>query len=263
MGVAEAGVSTAQPPIVVSYGGGTNSTAVLVLMKQRGERPALIMFADTGDEKPETYRHIELMQGWCRDNGFPQIERIKNDLPQGVVDGSLYNQCIRLGTMPSKAFGLSSCSMKWKVEPQYKFLRRWMATFDVQFVRHFVGFDADERHRADKPTLPREFERAEFPLIEADWGREECVAAIDAEGLPRPGKSSCWHCPSSKKAEVLWLKETHPDLYAKAIFMESVAIAGVGQAPEARVAGLGRHWNWRTFAGDDIATPEPCGACAL
>ena len=247
-------------PIVLSYGGGTNSTAILILMKRQGLRPALTMFADTGDEKPETYTHLDVMQEWCKANGFPPITVVRNELPKGIEDGSLYGQCMRLGTMPSKVFGKSSCSMKWKVEPQYKFLKRWMVENNVPFVRHFVGYDADEVHRSTKPKPERDFEVAVYPLIEADWGRDECIEAIDAEGLPRPGKSACFMCPSSRKPEVAWLKKTHPVLYLKAIAMESRAINGEGQAPRAEVDGLGRHWNWATFAGSDVASPETdCG----
>ena len=35
---------------IVSYGGGTNSTAMLVGLWERGERPDAIVFADTGGE---------------------------------------------------------------------------------------------------------------------------------------------------------------------------------------------------------------------
>lgn len=247
-------------PIVVSYGGGTNSTAVLILMRDRGEVPALIMFADTGDENPHTYEHLAVMQDWCAANGFPPITVVKNALPQGVIDGSLYAESYRLGTLPSKAFGGSNCSLKWKVEPQYRFLKKWMAASGVDYIRHFIGYDADEIHRSQKPVPVRAFESNEYPLIKAGWGRDECVAAIDKEGLPRPGKSACFMCPSSKKPEVKLLAQKYPTLYLKAVALERRALAGEGQAPAARVAGLGRHWNWETFVGGDVGTPEvDCG----
>ena len=44
--------------IVVSYGGGTNSVAMLVGLHERGLRPDAIVFADTGGEKPNTYGHM-------------------------------------------------------------------------------------------------------------------------------------------------------------------------------------------------------------
>lgn len=57
----------------MAYGGGTNSVAMLVGLKERNEKLYAILFADTGGEKPHTYQHIEFMQGWCKENGFPQI----------------------------------------------------------------------------------------------------------------------------------------------------------------------------------------------
>ena len=41
-------------PLVVAYGLGVNSTAMLGEFANRGVRPDLILFADTGGEKPET-----------------------------------------------------------------------------------------------------------------------------------------------------------------------------------------------------------------
>ncbi len=246
--------------IVDSYGGGTNSTAALIGMWERGIRPDLILMADTGDEKPETYEHRDRMQEWLAKVGFPPITMVRNALPQGLIDGSLYNECFRLGTMPSKVFGRSSCSMKWKVEPQLKYLQNWMSEHGLKVVAQAVGYDADEIHRSQKPKPDRSFTKNWYPLIEWDWGRDECVSAIARAGLKQPGKSACFMCPSSRKPEVQWLKQKHPELYSKAIRLEARALAGEGQAPVARVEGLGRHWNWQTFAGSDVAAPEvDCG----
>lgn len=251
----------ATTPLVVSYGGGTNSTAILLGLHEKGlQVPDLIMFADTGDEKPETYEHLQVMQDWCAAHGFPPITLVRNALPQGLKDGSLSGECMRLGTMPSKLFGYSTCSMKWKVEPQLKHLKDWMRETGSVYVRHAIGYDADEIHRSQKRTEVRDFEESWYPLIEWDWGRDECVAAIKRAGLTQPGKSACFMCPSSRKPEVTWLKRTHPALYARAIEMERRALAGEGQAPPARVVGLGRQWNWATFAGSDVGSPETdCG----
>lgn len=247
--------------LINSYGGGTNSTAVLCGMAERGIVPHLSLFADTGDERPEVYDHLEIMQEWCRVMGFPPIIIVRNELPQGLIDGSLYGECLRLGTMPSKTFGYSTCSMKWKVQPQIKYLNEWRQNNNnMPFVHHVIGYDADEIARSEKPIPFRDWEKNRYLLIEWGWGRQECVDAIARFGLPQPGKSACFMCPSSKKHEVVWLKENHPNLYTRAIELERRALAGEGQAPVARVAGLGRHWNWATFAGTDVATPEvDCG----
>ncbi len=255
-----AGLTFIKNALVNSYGGGTNSTAILCGMVERGIIPDLQMFADTGDEKRLTYEHLDVMQQWCEKMGLPPIIVVRNELPQGLIDGSLYGECLRLGTLPSKTFGYSTCSMKWKVQPQQRHLAKWMKDNNVEHVDHVIGYDADEIHRAEKPKPFREWETNRYFLIEWGWGRDECIAAIKRHGLKQPGKSACFMCPSSKKPEVVLLKIDDPLQYKKSIVLERRALAGEGQAPPARVAGLGRHWNWETFAGSDIATPETdCG----
>jgi len=39
---------------VLSFGGGVNSTALLVGLCGRSQAPSLVLFADTGSELPET-----------------------------------------------------------------------------------------------------------------------------------------------------------------------------------------------------------------
>lgn len=61
----------ARQPLVVSYGVGVDSTALLVGLRQRGVVPDAILFADTGSEKPETYRYLPLIDAWLDRIGFP------------------------------------------------------------------------------------------------------------------------------------------------------------------------------------------------
>jgi len=42
----------------------------------------------------------------------------------------------------------------------------------------------------------------QYPLIEWGWYREDCVKAIQSEGMMLPGKSSCFLCPAMKKPEI-------------------------------------------------------------
>jgi hypothetical protein len=54
-----------ETPLVVAYGGGVDSTAMLVGFKQRGVRPNLILMADPGSEKDETYQYFRRsIAGW-------------------------------------------------------------------------------------------------------------------------------------------------------------------------------------------------------
>ena len=49
-------------PLVVAYGLGVDSTAMLIEFADRAIRPDLILFADTGGEKPETYQYLAVLR---------------------------------------------------------------------------------------------------------------------------------------------------------------------------------------------------------
>ena len=52
---------SAPPPVVLAYGIDVDSTALLVELEARGEAPDLVLSADPGAEKPETYAYQEMM----------------------------------------------------------------------------------------------------------------------------------------------------------------------------------------------------------
>lgn len=49
---------------VVSFGGGTNSTAMIIGMYLHKIPIDLILFADTGGEQPHTYEFMETFNEW-------------------------------------------------------------------------------------------------------------------------------------------------------------------------------------------------------
>lgn len=247
---------------IVSYGGGTNSTALLVGLLERGVRPDAITFADTGSEKPHTYDHVSAVNEWCLRAGFPSIETLRGDMPQQVIDVTLERECIRLGKLPAKAYGFSSCSDKWKMEPQRRYNRAFADRHGIEMseITRLIGFDADEHSRVERglAMAHKKPVKEAYPLYDWGWGREECIEAIARAGLPQPGKSACFFCPSAKKPELLELRERYPDLMARALEMERVALAGEGPAPTTTSKGLGRSFNWREWLAqaDELAATE-------
>jgi hypothetical protein len=226
---------------VVSYGAGTNSTAMLIGLHERGDRPDFILFADTGGERPETYRHRDAVSDWCERVGFPRIVTV-------AEDETLEANCLRRNALPGIAYGFKSCSDHYKIRPQ----KRWLKAQGVE-PWFWVGIDAGEAHRA-------KYAETRYPLIEWDWARDECVEAIARAGLRQPGKSACFFCPSSKPREILELGRTHPNLLARARAMEA-------RAELTSVKGLGRSFAWADLVKYSEAqldffghTPEiPCG----
>lgn len=58
---------------VVSFGGGTNSTAMIIGMYLHKIPVDLILFADTGGEQPHTYEFIRVFNAWLDKHGLPKV----------------------------------------------------------------------------------------------------------------------------------------------------------------------------------------------
>jgi len=229
-------------PIIVCFGGGVDSTAMLVALKRQGIRPDLITFADTGSEKPDTYDHVRLMDEWLESVGFPLVTWCqKNTMPSTAYD-DLTGNCIDNETLPSLAFGMKSCSIKWKQGPQdYAVMGcsrgpnkqdphpLWIdaQARGVKPVK-LIGYDngkADIRRSKNLKGSDANFQYV-YPLQQLGWGREDCISAIIEEGLPVPIKSACFFCPASQKWELWWLAGKHPELFLKALKLEHKAMMG-------------------------------------
>jgi len=225
---------------------------MLVEMHKRSITPGLIMFADTGGERPETYDAVAVVDLWCRQRFGIGIEVVRKTY-KGSFEG-LEKNCRRLDMLPSIAYGYKSCSIKYKVEPQNKYANHWPPAVDCWDsggkCEKWIGYDAGEERRAkilsdDKYTY-------RYPLIE--WGifREDCLQICAEAGLPS-AKSSCFFCPSMKRHEIAQLSRDHPDLMRRALEMES-------GAKLTSMKGLGRSFSWKDFlAGNQETESQVCG----
>jgi len=237
---------------IVGYGGGTNSTAMLIGLHRKGIPVDLILFSDTGGEQPHTYEFLPIMERWLLEHEMPKITPVEY-VDQNGDRLTLEDECLRSGTLPAIAYGYKKCSLKHKVGPQDKFCNHYQPCLDVwtqgERVIKFIGFDAGEEQRRDHAIVydivDKKYKK-EYPLIDWGWFREDCVAAIKQEGLPLPGKSSCFFCPSMKRHEIRTLYHTHRDLYDRAIAIENNAKPNL-----ITVKGLGRDWSWQDFVEAD------------
>ena len=227
---------------VLTYGGGTNSTALAIELMNRDISLDLIIFSDTGGEKPGTYKYIAYFSKHLVSRGYPAITIVK----KGGIMETLEEECARKNCLPSIAYGFKTCSHKYKIEPVDKHLNNHIKAREVwksgEKITKFIGFDADEAHRVKDFTDKKYV--VKYPLVEWDMGRKECVESIKREHLMLPGKSACFFCPSSCISEIKALKVQHPDLYDRAVAMED-------NAELTSIAGLGRSFSWKNAAGTD------------
>jgi hypothetical protein len=244
---------------IVSFGGGVNSTAMLIGMILRGERPDAILFADTGGEKPETYDFVATFRDWLAKHDLKLTVitySAKMQSPLGIdfacssLHASLEDDCHNNGTLPSKAFGFGGCSQKWKRYPMDKFVKQFQPAIDAwsrgEKVQRCIGIHAGETRRGKIPDDKMFTYR--FPLREWGWGQQVCEEVIRSVGLSVPSKSACFFCPSMKKREVLELANAHPELFERAVAMERNAKECEGLDV---IKGLGRNWSWESLVKAD------------
>ena len=252
-------------PVVLTYGGGTNSSAILVELIKRGyPAPDLIVFADTGAERPHTYAHIGIMSMYAQNNGYPEILIVKNNQPS--KKGGLYEMCMHYGRLPAVAYGFKSCSYQYKIEPVRKLIEDRLGKKTTYL--KIVGYDSGESRRVSSAAgKETEYQTNWYPLIEWGMGRDECIDSLIGAGVPIAGKSSCFMCPNSRQQEVRDLVRQYPEYKIKIIDLENRAWdASLADGIVPRVVGLGRSWRWTDmlsnvdmFDAPDINADMPCG----
>jgi hypothetical protein len=235
-------------PLIVNFGGGVDSTAILVgltrLVRDGDEsaRPDLVLFADTGGELPATYENVERMSKWLRFRGFPSVTTVSrpSEIKGRVGYTTLEENCLENETLPSEAFGRGACSSKWKHEPMDAFLfgrkrpykQGWLEANGFAGLKptKLIGYDATETKCGKRGKWAKVSEDAvakyRFPLVEWGWTRERCIQEIAREGLPVPVKSACFFCPNQQVEELRAIAEHSPELFLRALVIEQVAHMG-------------------------------------
>jgi hypothetical protein len=184
---------------VLSFGGGVNSTALLFLIKEKGMPLDEIIFADTGNELPETYEIIKQIN--------PTI--VKSELAKDLYDYLWNKQCL-----PSRM--KRDCTSKFKISPIRKYLRNKYGK-DAKFVT-YIGIALEEAHRMR--TSDVKYIENSYPLVDNKIDRNGCIEILKRNGFDNVIKSGCFFCPFTKKAGWIDLKIKHPELMQKAVALE-------------------------------------------
>jgi len=200
-------------PVIWSYGGGTQSVAIAVLVAQgRLPRPDRILMADTSREATETWDYLDNV---IRPLGL-EVEIVGHD--RATVDLFSGNGDVLLPMYTPDGGRLPSyCSNEWKKRP----IERWLRTHGYGVLRPitmWLGISVDEIHRA-KPNSTSWIEN-QWPLLDVPLRRDECRALVAEFGLPQPPRSSCWMCPHRGDEQWKRLRDHYPEDWARAIDLE-------------------------------------------
>jgi hypothetical protein len=210
---------------VISYGGGVQSTALLVLAARAEIDYRTFLFCNVGDdsEHPATLAYVhDVAMPYARANGIELIElhRTRFGEPE-----TLYQRLMRpdrsVGIpvrMSSGAPGNRACTSDFKIKVVAKWLREHGATKDnPATVAMGISLDEFQRMRNDSGIA---YEKLAYPLIDLRLDRSQCAQIIHKAGLPIPPKSSCWFCPFHTLRRWQEMRQDEPDLFWKAAALE-------------------------------------------
>ncbi|MDG7000534.1 MAG: hypothetical protein JRN15_15680 [Nitrososphaerota archaeon] len=178
---------------------------MMIYIIREGMKLDEAIFADTGNELPETYSYIKVARKYMEDFGIHLTTvRVRNN-------DTLLDRCKRRGVIPSQVWRW--CTRDFKIRPIYAYYRNLNAN-----IYQYLGIDYGEAHRMKDSHA--DFVTNLYPLIDAKMNRADCVKIIEDEGLPVPPKSGCYFCPFNSENRWSDLLESHPRLFARSITLE-------------------------------------------
>ena len=189
---------TPNQPVVAAWGMGVDSTALIIEWVARSLPLSVVLTADTGVEREETYAYLPIFQKWMDDHGIEHhvVRYVPKRFKHWPPYFTLLENCLTNATLPSISFGRHSCSSKWKIQPQDQWVANWeparAAWARGERVVKLIGYDsspADTRRYAHREGHISPLYDYHYPLRDWVWDRERCAARIRAEGLPIPIKS--------------------------------------------------------------------------
>lgn len=226
------------PLIVCSYGGGVQSTALLVLAAQGYLPYRTFLFANVGDdsEHPDTLRYVkEVAFDYAAAHGIEihELHRVpKKGIGKGEIE-TLRGRLMRDGSrslpipvrMSNGAPGTRACTADFKIRVVGRWLREHGANATAP-ARVAIGISTDEYERATS-RRSEPYEIPEYPLLTLEHrlaphgaSRADCRAIIADAGLPIPGKSSCYFCPFHRPRVFADMARREPDLFADCVHIE-------------------------------------------
>jgi hypothetical protein len=191
---------------LLAYGGGVNSTALVVLLVEKFEWRGHIAFCDTGAEHPETYDFIfGPFSEWLSERGL-SIDVIGPEFRLGKYRLSLLQLMDEHGMIPSVR--QRWCTTEYKIAP----FQRWCRHMGLDPNSAMVGIALDESHRRRDKIRP---------LVDLRITRDDCARIIRSASLPVPPKSGCVCCPFQSRGQWRALKEFHPEIFDFLVRIES------------------------------------------
>jgi 3'-phosphoadenosine 5'-phosphosulfate sulfotransferase (PAPS reductase)/FAD synthetase len=194
---------------IVSFSGGKDSTAMLLMMLEKNVHIDKIVFADTTFEYPEMYDWIDTIEKLI---GRP----ITKLMPRVNFYDWFYGTFTR-GRLKGRVRGfpyvVNPCY--WNREAKYLPLEKAHGVGNTIF----IGIAYDERKRTERKQYTKFNNEYRFPLVEWKMTEDDCINYLINKGLDHPlikfKRTGCWLCPKQSIGSLRILYEDYPNLWAE------------------------------------------------
>lgn len=192
---------------IVSFSGGKYSTAMLLLMIEKGYKIDEIIFLDTGMEFPEMYDHIEKIKKYIK----REITILKS---KKTFEYFMFDHEKKKGKNKGQKgyswldFRNRWCTQALKKQVIKKYLKDKYKGYEVV---EYHGIAIDEEKRLNK--------NVRYPLAEWNTIEEQALnycyeKSFDWNGLYKEfDRVSCWCCPLKSLKELKILYKKHQKLW--------------------------------------------------
>lgn len=185
---------------IFSFGGGVQSVTALILAANKKIDYQLFLFANVGNdsENPNTLDYFyNIALPYAKNNNIELIEldKKKKDGSQNTIYRNLLESkrsIIIPVRLQNGAFGKRGCTWDYKIEVISRYILKNIVLDEP--INLGLGITTDEFHRMRNKGV-HWYLNPNYPLIDLNLSRNNCIDIIKAEGLPIPDKSSCWFCP--------------------------------------------------------------------
>lgn len=201
---------------IVNLSGGKDSTALLLMLLERGAQVDYIVFADTGKDFPQMHVHLRKLAEYIKANypAAPEITTLKADKS---FDYFMFEHKRTRGKhIGDCGYGWASMRVRWCTSMlKGRVIDNFIKSLDDDYIQ-YIGIAVDEPKRLHHGNA-----HMRYPL--ADWGITEAAAlqycyerGFDWGGLYKHfDRVSCWCCPLKNLRELKTLWKHYPELWAE------------------------------------------------
>jgi len=201
---------------VISFSGGKDSTAMLLLMIEHKIKFDAVVYFDCGTwEFPQMAEHIKKVESYI---GIKILTiKPKIDFTEQMISTP--------NTFKKQINGWPIPSMRWCTMQKINIIRKHMRVFRPYYM--YIGYTTDELKRVNKADafghnlLKTRQQVNKFPLIDFKMSETDCLKYCTDRGFDWGGlynhfkRVSCWCCPLQGKKDLTILCKHYPELWQR------------------------------------------------